>query len=225
VATPNQMVVKIAELFDAPLPTVIQQDRALAAAGLRTVGGRGRGPAQMSPRDAAHLLLAVAGSRTVKDSHVPIRRHGQFMSWERSWKLPFMPVPQLTALSPDHTFTDGLTALIESATTGQLQAAASKATRSQVDLIGEYACPIKIEVTLAGPVPWSKIDIALIAWDETGARPRRGKQEAHTYSRSAHSGGLRFEPPIVYEESKSKLTYAYKFDHRTITEVGELLRS
>jgi hypothetical protein len=68
VATPKQLVTKIAELTGFPEGTVIVHDRNLMAAGLRSPGVRGRGTSAVTFEDAVNLLLAVIASRNVKDS-------------------------------------------------------------------------------------------------------------------------------------------------------------
>jgi len=73
VATPKQLVEKIAELTGVPLGTVILHDRNLLTAGLRSEGQRGRGKSVVTYQDAANLLIAVAGSRNVKDSPATVR--------------------------------------------------------------------------------------------------------------------------------------------------------
>ena len=63
--TPGELVRIVAEALDEPEPTVIQHDRNLFAAGLRTRGGRGLSAAQTTLRDAANLTIAVLGTRLV----------------------------------------------------------------------------------------------------------------------------------------------------------------
>lgn len=67
-ATPKQLVSKIAEVTGVPEGTVILHDRNLMVAGLRSLGVRGRGTSAVTFEDAANLLIAVAASRNVKDS-------------------------------------------------------------------------------------------------------------------------------------------------------------
>jgi len=75
-ATPKQLVQKVAELTGVPVNTVVQHDRNLADAGLRTVAGRGRAAARVTSLDAANLLIAVAASRNVKDSALIVQTYG-----------------------------------------------------------------------------------------------------------------------------------------------------
>lgn len=79
-ATPKQLVQKVAALTGIAVNTVIQHDRNLADAGLRTIAGRGRAAARITYLDAAHLLIAVAGSRNVKDSATVVQDLGRLVA-------------------------------------------------------------------------------------------------------------------------------------------------
>ncbi|MDD7970218.1 hypothetical protein [Roseinatronobacter alkalisoli] len=126
-ATPGQLFERVADTFAMPLVQVKQMDRFLADAGLRTkTGGRGRNAPKVSSRDAAHLLIAAATSRSIKDAAEMAHTFGQ---------LPFSPNQEVFAgaerltllkidgLSPDHTFADGLAAIIDSVRNGDFDAA------------------------------------------------------------------------------------------------------
>ncbi|MGA0532617.1 hypothetical protein [Hansschlegelia sp. KR7-227] len=73
VATPKQLVAAVSEQTGVAGGTVILHDRNLMNAGLRSAGQRGRGKSVVTFEDAANLLIAVAGSRTVKDSAAVVR--------------------------------------------------------------------------------------------------------------------------------------------------------
>jgi hypothetical protein len=66
--TPGQLVNAVAIALDVPEETVVQHDRNLVVAGLRTKGGRGHSAATVTPLDAARLIIAVIGSFRVRDS-------------------------------------------------------------------------------------------------------------------------------------------------------------
>src|SRR5215813_2522138 len=68
VASPGQLVRKVSELLGISEASIVQHDRNLVVAGLRSKSGRGSSAARMIARDAAHLLVAVLGSHHVKDS-------------------------------------------------------------------------------------------------------------------------------------------------------------
>jgi hypothetical protein len=66
--TPGQLVSAVAIGLDVPEETVVQHDRNLVVAGLRTKGGRGHSAARVTPLDAARLIIAVIASFRVRDS-------------------------------------------------------------------------------------------------------------------------------------------------------------
>jgi hypothetical protein len=71
--TPGQLVKAVALALDVPEETVVQHDRNLVVAGLRTKGGRGRSAAKVTPLDAARLIVAVLGSLRTKDTVATVR--------------------------------------------------------------------------------------------------------------------------------------------------------
>ncbi|GAB1717551.1 MAG: hypothetical protein NTAFB05_25930 [Nitrobacter sp.] len=79
-ATPKQLVEKVAELTAVPVGSVILHDRNLLTAGLRSEGQRGRGKSVVTVEDAANLLIAVAGSRNVKDSAETVRLYSPLVA-------------------------------------------------------------------------------------------------------------------------------------------------
>ncbi len=81
-ATARELVLKVSEVMGVPENTVVQHDRNLSLAGLRTVAGRGRAAAQMTAADAVHMMIAVAGSRNVKDSAETVRRYADLVANE-----------------------------------------------------------------------------------------------------------------------------------------------
>ncbi|MDL2409948.1 hypothetical protein PY650_30900 [Rhizobium calliandrae] len=152
-ATPKQLVAKVAELTGVPEGTVVQHDRNLSVAELRTTGGRGLAVAKVTFEDAANLLIAVAGSRNVKDSVKTVREYRELVS---SQPLDFGDVRR------GHTFGDALSALIE-------------ATPKDRDLFsgGDGGT---IEVSIFGPSPAARIEWHLPtshgAVEYTGQRSR-----------------------------------------------------
>jgi hypothetical protein len=66
--TPGQLVHAVSIALDIPEETVVQHDRNLVVAGLRTKGGRGRSAPDVTPLDAARLLIAALASIRIKDS-------------------------------------------------------------------------------------------------------------------------------------------------------------
>jgi hypothetical protein len=66
--TPGQLVKAVSIALDVSEETVVQHDRNLVVAGLRTTGARGRHAPHVIPLDAARLLVATLGSIRTKDS-------------------------------------------------------------------------------------------------------------------------------------------------------------
>jgi hypothetical protein len=66
--TPGQLVKAVSIALDVPKETVVQHDRNLAVAGLRTKKGRGPSAAAVTHFDAARLFVATLASIRTKDS-------------------------------------------------------------------------------------------------------------------------------------------------------------
>src|SRR4051794_40956791 len=103
-ATPKQLVECVASALGVEEATVIVHDRNLAVAGLRTMGGRGRAAARMTARDAANLLIAVAGAEQVRDSARAVQDFAA---------LPLRAGSPLPGLRAGHDFGEALTLLIQ----------------------------------------------------------------------------------------------------------------
>lgn len=158
-ATPGQLFERVADTFAMPLVQVKQMDRFLADAGLRTkTGGRGRNAPKVSSRDAAHLLIAAAASRNIKDAADMVHTFGQ---------LPLSPnqeiivgedrlsLEKIEALSANHTFADALTALIDSVRNGEFDIA----IRARVDSHPLKLLVANIRVELFQPSAMAKIEV------------------------------------------------------------------
>lgn len=132
-ATPKELVQKVAEATGVPENTVVQHDRNLMAAGLRTEGQRGRGKSSVTYQDAANLLIAVTAARNVKDSaavvnaYAPLKLEGDYM-WEDDKR--------------GDTFGDGIAAMLEAAP-GYV-----------------YDRDFHINVLMHGPKPSARIEIS-----------------------------------------------------------------
>jgi hypothetical protein len=87
--------------------------RNLREAGLISKAKKGRGAPEMGPTDAAHLLIAVAGSELAKDSVRSVQRYGSLRADPTSvaihggQELQHFPIPLIT-LKEDHTLTEAL---------------------------------------------------------------------------------------------------------------------
>jgi hypothetical protein len=71
--TPGQLVKAVSIALDVSEETVVQHDRNLVVAGLRTTGARGRNAPAVTPLDAARVFVATLGSVRAKDSATTVR--------------------------------------------------------------------------------------------------------------------------------------------------------
>jgi hypothetical protein len=71
--TPGQLVKAISIALDVPEEAVVQHDRNLVVAGLRTTGARGRNAPAVTPLDAARGFVATLGSVRARDSVATVR--------------------------------------------------------------------------------------------------------------------------------------------------------
>jgi hypothetical protein len=112
--TPIQLVEAVAACTGLSKETVVQHDRNLVVAGLRTKGGRGSSAAKVTHQDGARLLTAALGALRVKDSTETVRDHEatalDLVRCEHS--LADAPIPAVANLSPDHNFVEALTAIV-----------------------------------------------------------------------------------------------------------------
>lgn len=136
-ATPGQLVECVATALNVPQATVVLYDRVLAENGLRSKGGRGKSAAQVTSEDAANLLIAIAGSAAsgIADAVATVERFSSLKyvrptSWremvtddtdrelvaqlEKTREVELMCVPGMDTLRRQHSFRDGLAAVIES---------------------------------------------------------------------------------------------------------------
>jgi hypothetical protein len=141
--TPGQLAKAVSVALDVSEETVVQHDRNLVVAGLRTKGGRGRSAPKVTYQDAARLLTATLGSVRTKDSvstvkafertrFVPPTSFAERLAETRARGIT-KPGLELTpdderkfserkfsdtaimSLPKDHNFVEGLTALIRDA--------------------------------------------------------------------------------------------------------------
>ena len=125
-AGPRELVELIAEAVGIPATTLTVYDRTLLEAGLRSKRGRGRGAAEVTPRDAAHLLTAILASPMVKDSVQSVERYGATkprQALDDGGGFASLSIPELTALTAQSSFLDALEALIASIASGSLREA------------------------------------------------------------------------------------------------------
>jgi len=234
-ASPGELVHKVAEALGVPEPTVIVHDRNLVRAGLRTKGGRGRSAATMTATDAANLIVAVAGSSVVKETVGTVNDYanlppqsGEVSMGESSdsirhdrnalatWQLVGFPISRLQDLPERHTFRDALIALIEAATDGSLTAAITALPRKTVqgNLIPNLW---SIEVTMWGPYPQAAIRIFC-----------SGFSEMHRYAHEIpmdRDAIAKWEVRVRDDYGDGDLRQIREFSAKTLFAIGDLLKS
>ena len=122
-ASPAELVQTVSSLTGVALPTVVDIDRKLVKAGLRTKGGRGFNAARMSPLDAARLLTAVLAGPQATEAADAVERYSNTHADKTCSSEKLFATAKLADLGtlPDpHSFVDALAALISSASTGAL---------------------------------------------------------------------------------------------------------
>jgi hypothetical protein len=135
-ATPKELVTAVAKEAGVAVNTVIQHDRNLSLAGLRSVGGRGRAAATVTYQDAANLIIAVAASRNVKDSSVMVQLYSN---------LEAKDAPAWGGKTWGRTFGEALAELLE------------VVPANREDFGGEDAN--RITVSIYGPRPRATIEV------------------------------------------------------------------
>jgi len=135
--TPGELVKAISIALDVPEETVVQHDRNLAVAGLRTTGARGRNAPHVTYLDAARVIVAMLGSVRTKDSVETVRKFetAKFdpvkVDWQEmaanaralGFKISYMDIadlnrkadPAIDALPQAHNFIEGVAAVISAA--------------------------------------------------------------------------------------------------------------
>jgi len=155
-ATPKELVAEVAEQTGVPVGTVVLHDRNLLTAGLRGIGQRGRGKSVVSFRDAANLLIAVSGSRNVKDSAKTVRDYSRLFA---DAPLVFIDGEKETARG--RTFGDALVTLLEAVSESRELA---------------WGNGWWVTVSLYGPTPRAEIEIQ---------RPNQGEPQRLIYEKSS----------------------------------------
>jgi hypothetical protein len=141
-AGPSELTEVVSEATGVPLATVVDIDRRLVKAKLRTKGGRGLNAARMTPLDAARLLTAVLGSSQAYVSVDAVERYSQTrVDKARSSNTLFeaAKIDDLATLPSRHGFVDALEALISSASNGSLAKMIAEADSGSIPCIEVYA--------------------------------------------------------------------------------------
>jgi hypothetical protein len=154
-ASPADLAQVISRTTGVPLPTVTDIDRKLVRGGLRVVGGRGLHATRVAPLDAARLLTALLGSPQANTSAEAVRRYaGAIVDPRKSSEGLFKAamLDDLAALGPKHSFIDGLSALITSASTGALAKLVADLSRTGEPLIdiGAFSGQTRGRIRISG---------------------------------------------------------------------------
>ncbi len=217
-ATPKQLVEVIATVFNVSEATVTVHDRNLSVAGLRTMAGRGRAAAQVTPRDAANLMVAVAASRNVKDSVYTVEQFGGLHS-KQKWDCHLLNPPEMKGLGKNHTLVEAIAALIESAMSGTLEECAEQTTGAPANLRNSDEL-FSIKIMFKGAS-----DIALLASISIETEDER-ETEVRFYERTTSivKGKKITQPPMPELPGKLGLFNEAYFNHWSIMDVADLLK-
>ncbi|MBT1516813.1 hypothetical protein KIP88_41135 [Bradyrhizobium sp. SRL28] len=185
-ATPGQLVECVASALNVPQATVVLYDRVLAEKGLRSKGGRGKSAAKVTVEDAANLLIAIAGTSSggIATAARTVELYSGLRYQKRSsWKdlisdetpadlveaaktiqeTDFLTVPGMEGLGSNHSFRDGLVALIEAVRQQKIsfkKREASDWARAYVSLEGPSFIDAGISVDLTNyPRAYAKYEL------------------------------------------------------------------
>ena len=207
-ATPGELVEVMADVLGVPMPTVVVHDRNLVVDGLRSKGGRGRSAAQVTERDAAHLLTALLASAQVRDSVHSVERYRQSRCLPRkssSDGFKACQIKGLAQLPKSHSFLDALEALITAAARGHLPksavievAALTPGTIGDIRISG-LASKATVHMRYAEPSPWD-------------GKPNPSEREVAAW-----------EIKLRKEQNKTDLEQYRRVSARTIFKLGEAL--
>lgn len=146
--TPNQLVKTVAACTGLSEQTVVQHDRNLVVAGLRTKSGRGRSAARVTHLDAARLTVACLGSLRVKDSVDTVLSHeATAMNLGRSEFAQKRAIPGIPQPPRNHNFVEMVAAIIQGADSDEMASNFAKAS--------ELFSPIRVTVSY----PWTSAEV------------------------------------------------------------------
>jgi hypothetical protein len=157
-ATPGQLVQVMADVLGISKATVIQYDRVLSENGLRSKSGRGKSAAQVTSRDAANLLMALAASPlfglSAKDAVTNCEAYASMFTQpvSQAWSKHFASfgLPTLSNLPEKHSFGEALSTLIDAAGRGEnFKTPESEKKR--------YSMSTSFEIQFIGPGPSAQI--------------------------------------------------------------------
>ena len=212
---PAELVEGLSKVTGLPLPTVVDIDRRLVKAGLRTKGGRGLSAARMTALDAARLLTAIIGCPQANASAEAVHRYAEtHVDRRRSSEELFggIEVDDLASLPARHSFVDGLSALIASTSNGALAALAAASRNRWQPQIEVYAFTratygrIRLSGMPNGKTASVEYILARTANERAGRKTTSRKKDASV------------------AEAQGDLEQSRRITERTILAVAELLR-
>ena len=121
--SPTRLVATLSAATGIALPTMVDTDRKLVIARLRTKNGRGRNAARVTSLDAARLITAILASPQANQSADAVERYA-LTQLDRSRSSARLydgtGLADLAALPDRHCFVDALSAVITSLVNGSL---------------------------------------------------------------------------------------------------------
>jgi hypothetical protein len=145
VARSTQLGECVAEVLGLRPTTTASHVRNLREAHLLTKTGRGITGAHMTPRDAAHLLIAATCSQDVQDSVDTVQRYGKLPHLGNEWR----DFPALAGLGDKHSFADALATLLD---------------RDSILFLAEDP-QSTISITFRHPIPEVLLEISTHGWE------------------------------------------------------------
>jgi hypothetical protein len=181
-ATPKQLVEGVAGVLGISVASVIVHDRNLSSAPvpLRTVAGRGRAAAKMTAVDAANLVIAVAGSESVKNSVWAVLTYGGLRGTKT--RKTATGVRSFDELPANHSLAEMLAALIDGVAVGELP---SK--------------DFSLTVRLCSPRPYVDLEYCLPAMMGEGLGETNIRYELKPKSKRAGESGDLFRETVFSE--------------------------
>jgi hypothetical protein len=221
VATPGELCNRTAELLGVePNATAIAW-RTLRENSIVTTGGRGRSAAHCVPADAANLLIATIGKLPLKSVFKSWQRYSTLKGRENptiSLMEKVSITPELESLKGGHTFSEGMTALVASATSGTLQKFLLEGLKSKHDLAVAFASH-SVRVRFTAPLPQAFINV-----HKNNHERAVGLRLDYTDIPAEVSEIMEWsEKPRLPDES-GDLTHLLEITGNTILSLGELLR-
>jgi hypothetical protein len=195
-AVSTQLGIRVAELLTIPATSAASHVRNLREAGLLSKTGRGITAAQMTTRDAAHVLIAANASMNVKDS---VGTVNEFTKLSSKYGQPTIRLPRYAELKPDHSFVDALTALLDTVVHDEFK------SPSEFDF----------KVRMFGPVARAEIEWADKQSNSLAASTAEYVAPAVLWSRSKS----RRKTPTAWNDRETRST----FTEITILQIGALI--